>query len=85
MNRISKSPHSYVILNIRGVRLFRSTVDSPSISTLKLLKRGCGIVVGTPGRVMDHLRRRTLRFDSIKMVVLDEADEMLNMGFKAGY
>ena len=49
---------------------------------IKLLKRGCGIVVGTPGRVMDHLRRRTLRFDSIKMVVLDEADEMLNMGFK---
>lgn len=49
---------------------------------IKLLKRGCNIVVGTPGRVMDHLRRKTLKLDDIKMVVLDEADEMLNMGFK---
>lgn len=49
---------------------------------IKLLKRGCSIVVGTPGRVMDHLRRKTLRLDQINMVVLDEADEMLNMGFK---
>ncbi len=40
------------------------------------------IVVGTPGRVMDHMRRKTLKLSSIKMVVLDEADEMLNMGFK---
>lgn len=49
---------------------------------IKLLKRGCSIVVGTPGRVMDHLRRHTLKLDQISMVVLDEADEMLNMGFK---
>lgn len=49
---------------------------------IKLLKRGCNIVVGTPGRVMDHLRRKTLKLDHITMVVLDEADEMLNMGFK---
>lgn len=49
---------------------------------IKLLKRGCSIVVGTPGRVMDHLRRKTLKLDDIQMVVLDEADEMLNMGFK---
>ena len=46
------------------------------------LKRGARIVVGTPGRLMDHLRRKTLRLDYLKMVVLDEADEMLNMGFK---
>ena len=46
------------------------------------LRGGCQIVVGTPGRIMDHLGRRTLRFDEIKMVVLDEADEMLNMGFR---
>ena len=39
------------------------------------------IVVGTPGRVMDHMRRRTLKLDHLKTVVLDEADEMLNMGF----
>ena len=49
---------------------------------IRLLKRGCNIVVGTPGRVMDHLRRKTLKLDEISMVVLDEADEMLNMGFK---
>lgn len=40
------------------------------------------IVVGTPGRLMDHLRRKTLRLEAIKLVVLDEADEMLNMGFR---
>ena len=40
------------------------------------------IVVGTPGRVMDHMRRKTLKLDHIKMVVLDEADEMLSMGFR---
>lgn len=49
---------------------------------IKLLKRGCNVVVGTPGRVMDHLRRNTLKLDNISMVILDEADEMLNMGFK---
>jgi len=44
--------------------------------------RRANIVVGTPGRVMDHMRRKTLKFTNLKMVVLDEADEMLNMGFK---
>ncbi|AGM25791.1 DEAD-box ATP-dependent RNA helicase [Spiroplasma syrphidicola EA-1] len=42
----------------------------------------CNIVVGTPGRVIDHLNRRTLRLNNIKTIVLDEADEMLKMGFK---
>lgn len=46
------------------------------------LKKGVQIVVGTPGRVMDHMRRRTLKLGNVKMVVLDEADEMLNMGFE---
>jgi len=49
---------------------------------VQALKRGARIVVGTPGRLMDHLRRKTLRLDYLKMVVLDEADEMLDMGFK---
>ena len=48
---------------------------------LKLLKRGAHVVIGTPGRIMDHLRRKTLPLDAIKSLVLDEADEMLNMGF----
>lgn len=46
------------------------------------LKKGVHIVVGTPGRVMDHMRKGTLKLDNIKMIVLDEADEMLNMGFE---
>ncbi len=46
------------------------------------LKRGANIVVGTPGRIMDHINRGTLILDNVNMVVLDEADEMLNMGFR---
>lgn len=45
------------------------------------MRQGCQIIVGTPGRVMDHINRRTLNLTQVKMVVLDEADEMLNMGF----
>ncbi len=48
---------------------------------LRHLKRGVNVVVGTPGRIMDHMRRKTLKLDSVKNVVLDEADEMLRMGF----
>lgn len=48
---------------------------------LRLIKRGAHVIVGTPGRLMDHLRRRQLPVDSINTVVLDEADEMLKMGF----
>ncbi len=44
--------------------------------------RGVQIIVGTPGRVMDHMRRHTIKLDDVNMVVLDEADEMLNMGFR---
>ena len=45
------------------------------------LKDGTQIIIGTPGRVMDHMRRKTVKFDQVHTVVLDEADEMLNMGF----
>ena len=45
------------------------------------LKEGTQIVIGTPGRVMDHMRRKTIRCDHIHTVIMDEADEMLNMGF----
>jgi ATP-dependent RNA helicase DeaD len=48
---------------------------------LKQLSRGAHVIVGTPGRVMDHLERKTLNLDSLKTLVLDEADEMLRMGF----
>ncbi len=46
------------------------------------LKRGVHIVVGTPGRVLDHMERKTLRLGELQLVVLDEADEMISMGFK---
>ncbi|WP_155400374.1 DEAD/DEAH box helicase, partial [Methanosarcina mazei] len=49
---------------------------------IKALKSGIQIVIGTPGRVMDHMRRRTLKMEHLNMVVLDEADEMLDMGFR---
>ena len=48
---------------------------------IQALKNG-KIIVGTPGRLMDHLRRKTLKLDGLKLAVLDEADEMLNMGFR---
>jgi ATP-dependent RNA helicase DeaD len=48
---------------------------------LRSLRKGVDIVVGTPGRILDHIRRRTLKLDNISYLVLDEADEMLNMGF----
>lgn len=46
------------------------------------LKRGSHIVVGTPGRIMDHIERKTLDLSNLRMMILDEADEMLNMGFR---
>src|SRR5208283_2060795 len=46
------------------------------------LKQGAQIVIGTPGRVMDHMRRGTIRLETLKMVILYEADVMLNMGFR---
>ncbi|WP_234122799.1 DEAD/DEAH box helicase [Clostridium hydrogenum] len=48
---------------------------------VKALKRGVNVVVGTPGRIKDHITRRTIKFDRVKFLVLDEADEMLDMGF----
>ncbi|ABR55521.1 DEAD/DEAH box helicase domain protein [Methanococcus vannielii SB] len=48
---------------------------------IKELKRGVQIVVGTPGRILDHISRRTIKLENVSYVVLDEADEMLNMGF----
>ncbi|OWZ84402.1 DEAD/DEAH box helicase [Natranaerobius trueperi] len=48
---------------------------------IKALKKRPQIIVGTPGRLMDHMRRKTIRLEELEMVTLDEADEMLNMGF----
>ena len=48
---------------------------------IRQLKRGVQVIVGTPGRVIDHIQRKTLKLDQLKFLVLDEADEMLRMGF----
>lgn len=54
---------------------------APMPQQLRALKRGVDVVVATPGRALDHIRRGSLRLDAVRTVVLDEADEMLDMGF----
>ena len=67
--------------NIKGFHVMPIYGGQDYAIQLRLLKRGVHVVVGTPGRVMDHMRRGSLNFKSVKTVVLDEADEMLRMGF----
>lgn len=67
---------------VHGVRTVPVYGGQPIQNQLPLLRRGAEIVIGTPGRVMDHINRHTLKLDNLKMIVLDEADEMLNMGFR---
>ena len=64
-----------------GIRPVEVYGGAPMDRQITKLKRA-NIVVGTPGRIMDHLRRRTLKLDHVRLAVLDEADEMLSMGFK---
>lgn len=66
----------------RGISTLPVYGGQPIDRQIRALKRGVQIVVGTPGRVIDHIRRRTLRLDQLKMMVLDEADEMFDMGFR---
>jgi len=65
----------------RGVRVCAIYGGMPIEPQIRRLRRGVHIVVGTPGRILDHLRRKTLNLRSIRVVVLDEADRMLDMGF----
>ncbi len=65
-----------------GIKVLAVYGGEPINYQISALKRGAQIIIGTPGRVMDHLRRKTIRTDYLKMIVLDEADEMLNMGFR---
>src|SRR4051812_19945981 len=64
-----------------GVRVLPIYGGQAMQQQLRALKRGVDVVVATPGRALDHIRRRTLALDAVQMVVLDEADEMLDMGF----
>ncbi len=67
---------------MRGLKTVPIFGGQDIVRQIKSLKSGAQIVVGTPGRTMDHMKRKTVSFDHVKMMVLDEADEMLNMGFR---
>ena len=74
IRKLSKYMHGIKILPVYGGQDITKQIRS--------LKGGAQIIIGTPGRVMDHLRRKTIRCEHVHTVVLDEADEMLNMGFR---
>ncbi|NTV90144.1 MAG: DEAD/DEAH box helicase [Clostridiales bacterium] len=65
-----------------GIRILPVYGGQPIDRQIMALKKKPQIIIGTPGRIMDHMRRNTLKFGNLKMIVLDEADEMLNMGFR---
>ena len=67
---------------LHGIKVLPIYGGQDIVRQIKNLKGGVQIIVGTPGRVMDHMRRHTLKMDQVHTVVLDEADEMLNMGFR---
>ncbi len=67
--------------NIKGLNVLPIYGGSDYVVQIKSLKRGVHVVVGTPGRIMDHIKKGTLKLNKITNLVLDEADEMLQMGF----
>jgi len=79
-NQVSESFLKYG-QHLRGLRVAPIYGGAPYVNQINALKRGAHVVVGTPGRIMDHMRESRLRIDSLKTLVLDEADEMLRMGF----
>lgn len=67
---------------LHGIKVLPIYGGQDIVRQIKNLKGGVQIIVGTPGRVMDHMRRHTIKMDQVHTIVLDEADEMLNMGFR---
>lgn len=67
--------------HLRGFHVLPIYGGQSYVPQLKGLKRGAHVVVGTPGRVMDHMKRGALKLDTLRFIVLDEGDEMLQMGF----
>lgn len=74
LRNLAKFMHGIKVLPIYGGQDINKQIRS--------LKDAVQVVVGTPGRVMDHMRRHTLKLDHVELMILDEADEMLNMGFR---
>ncbi len=73
IRRLARFMHGIKVLPVYG--------GQDIVRQIRSLKDGVQVVIGTPGRVMDHMRRKTIRTDHVHTAVLDEADEMLNMGF----
>ena len=74
INRLASALKGFTSVPVYG--------GAPIDRQMRALRKGAHVVVGTPGRVMDHLRRKTLRTDAIGLCILDEADRMLDMGFR---
>ena len=74
IRNLSKYMHGIKVLPIYG--------GQDIVKQIRSLKAGTQIIIGTPGRVMDHMRRKTVKFEEVHTIILDEADEMLNMGFR---
>ena len=74
IRKLAKFMHGIKVLPIYG--------GQDIVKQIRSLKTGVQVLIGTPGRVMDHMRRHTIKLDDLKILVLDEADEMLNMGFR---
>lgn len=66
----------------RGIKILPIYGGQPIDRQITSLRNRPQIIIGTPGRIMDHMRRNTLKLENLKMIILDEADEMLNMGFR---
>ncbi|HIP76762.1 MAG TPA: DEAD/DEAH box helicase, partial [Psychromonas hadalis] len=74
IRRLARSVHNIKVLTLYGGVSFGPQIGS--------LEHGAHIIVGTPGRIEDHLRKGTIHFDDLEMLILDEADRMLDMGFQ---
>ena len=74
IRNLAKYMHGIKVLPIYG--------GQEIVTQIRSLKSGTQLIIGTPGRVMDHMRRKTIKMDEVSTIVLDEADEMLNMGFR---
>lgn len=74
IRRLAKFLHGIKVLPVYG--------GQDIVKQIRSLKSGVQLIIGTPGRVMDHMRRKTVKFEQVHTIVLDEADEMLNMGFR---
>lgn len=66
----------------RGINIVPVYGGQPIVRQMSALNKGAHVVIGTPGRIIDHIERKTIKLNDTKIVVLDEADEMLDMGFR---